>query len=310
MNCPDCGKPGRPGYKFCSICGCPLPASGIPAGADDRNVTRKSPGIPDPGTDSTGSSFSLPPPPELYDGDIYRTIMGENPGLKEFQAAAEASGHRFFDPEIKASPGGNNRKNNVFISVASMIFIFVVMAGIPGYRYAGVSFAGKGVHTPFVNDEFMYSMNYMPPGWKMIEDAGKKAGDPSAAGYFFKGTLMNPDIRAVVYCIFDPAVVPEYISFSALGSLEGNLVKMNSMFMKAMGMEYEMLELKILPINNRTSLWMDGNGKCKRCENLRDFTFVVFCHGRVYLIKFLFNEKNVEAYWPEISAILQGLEFQ
>lgn len=250
---------------------------------------------------SIGCATGIPPPPPLP-SDIYPYSTLDS--ASEDSVNAAAAGYKLHQ-STEPVAGTGSKRILTYIAEACMLLI---VAGIPLYHYISAGMGGIKTTDPIVSEEYKYKVSF-PEDWKTVKNPRKKTGHSDAVGFFFKGATRNPDIKSVIYLSEKPPGAPEYFTLEMLGHNESHLTMINKAYMASMGMEYELLELKIFRINDSQAIWMDGNGTCKNCDPKRDFTFIVFTETNLYWIKFMFEEKNVDAYWPEIEGILESIEF-
>lgn len=194
------------------------------------------------------------------------------------------------------------------LTIYAVIMLILMAAGVPAVQYAASGSSGIPIQGLIESEKHDFSI-YVPDGWSTVKDPVRKTGHMNAAAYYFRGNPRNPDIVSIIYAIPQDVHFPMYISVNDLRAMEPFLIEINEDYMRMLGMEYELLELKTYTIAGEHAIWMDGNAIKRGEENKRDFTFLAFQSSRIYMIKFMFEEIRVDEFWPEIKGMLDSIEF-
>jgi len=316
--CSRCGKNIKNGAAFCSGCGAPAsrvqpgvyntgaaPAwsrEGQPPEADPYAPVWPGSHVPPAGAGATGDFVHILPPPGDCGTDPFNPSVPVPASGDPAESAARA-GYRLHKPGT--SPRDTQ---SLAYSIVAMVLLLGITAGIPLYNYLAAGLGGVSPEGPIVDNENRYRIE-LPDDWLTVNDPVAKTGHADAVGYFFKGSSREPEVESIIYRGPSAKMFPETITVQMLEYIQPEMMKLNEMYMKSMGMEYELLESKFIEIDGRKAMWFDGNGVCEGCKPRRDFTFLAVGDRYMYLIKFLFEEERVDEFWPEIQGMLGSMEF-
>lgn len=219
---------------------------------------------------------------------------------------ASESGYFYYHKNISQGNCETKDTTTKIVTIISMFFVFM-MVGWPSLKnYVSVYTAFHKISGTYTNDKFNYSVSF-PDGWRAMKKPQKMLRVNNAAGFFAKGNRFKPDIQMLIYYGGNGAMAPEQISPEILDYLEPQVKSSNEYYANMMGMNYELMGMNLIDINNRDALWIEGNIWCRGCEVNRDFTFYAFGANSSYYIKFIFPEHRVDDYWPEIKEMLSSI---
>ncbi len=249
---------------------------------------------------TSGLDFRIPPPPGQPGQENHQNTQTHPDGLPpgEFTPYSRTQNQSSFT--ISYEP-----KSLAIFGVAMLMLMIV---GIPAVQYIASGTSGFPIQGHIESRKNNFSL-YIPEGWSSVKDPRRKTGHRDAAAYYFKGRSRNPDIVSIIYSMPNNSSFPKFLSQQDLQALEPFLLQMNKQYMQALGMSYELLELKTYMIDGDHAVWMDGNAMKRGKANKRDFTFLAFRSSRLYIVKFMFDEIRVEEFWPEIKGILDSMVF-